>query len=77
MQPHLKYIAMLLIGPILGLYGWWCLFRTESAIEFGRNIFVGESGNWTLTKIHGVVFSLFGVILFLTGVFHFLNRIWY
>jgi hypothetical protein len=51
---------LFLVGVALSCYGWWCLFRTESAINFGRNPFMGDRGNWLATKLHGVLSIVVG-----------------
>ena len=59
-------LAPLAIACALGLYGWWCLFRTESAIDFMGRFYVGAAGrsiNYAMTKLHGVLSFLFASIL--------------
>ena len=53
-------LALLLIGVALSIYGWWCLFRTESAINVGRNHLMGDRGNRLATKLHGVLSIVIG-----------------
>jgi uncharacterized membrane protein YidH (DUF202 family) len=61
-------VFLVIAGPVLALYGWWCLFRTESAMKLGWNPFSGHTMNRILTIFHGVFAIIAGPILFILGL---------
>ena len=60
----------------LGAYGWWCLFRTESAMDFVGRLYIGAAArsiNYTITKLHGVLGFVFASILLFESIKLFLK----
>ena len=55
----------------LAAYGWWCSFRTESAMDLLGSLYQGPSGktiSYTMTKLHGILGFLFAAILLFGSV---------
>jgi hypothetical protein len=63
-------ILFFLIGVALTFYGWWCLFRTDSAVQFGWNPLLNDRGNWLATKLHGIVALVLGPSMCMFCVAH-------
>jgi len=76
MNSHLPFILLLVGAFIFTSYGWWCFFRTESAMEFARVRIFGDTLNRVITKIHGVFFLLFGPAMLIASLAHFLGYKW-
>jgi len=63
-------------GSALTAYGWWCLFRTESAMNFARSPIGGDAINRVLTILHGVLAIIAGPILIVSAIANYLGFRW-
>jgi hypothetical protein len=76
MNQTAPFAFLFLVGTVLSLYGWWCLFRTDSAVNFGRNYLLGDRGNRLVTKLHGVLSIVIGPSMCIFSIAHFLGASW-